>query len=248
MPGQFDSQGSLQLYGGGIGTNPSPGDVGVVTTVANNMQSTQASTIPTQQVGGLSKKGRGKHAVAGVKGGQKRIPTNQKQLQTRKKIVGPGESESTSADQQSNDSKNQAYDMIQKRIREANQKQQAENMQNYNELKGEQMFDLNSDEGRDDGHIIMDELDQEDGEERDEEPNGEPLDPSRPSDGMSKIQQHLQATIGKSKNYEMDEGAHSSDGKSKKDHTQTIEYEAEPSARIEHNNIDGSLQLNIDQE
>ena len=97
--------------------------MGVVTTVANNMQSTQASTIPTQQVGGLSKKGRGKHAIAGVKGGQKRIPTNQKQLQTRKKIGG-AESESTSADQQSNSSKNQAYDMIQKRIREANQRQQ----------------------------------------------------------------------------------------------------------------------------
>lgn len=104
VPGQFDSQISLQLYGGGLGTNPSPGDMGVVTTVTNNMQSTQASTIPTQQVGGLAKKGRGK-AIAGVKGGQKRIPTNQKQLQTRKKIVG-SESESTSADQQSNSSKN----------------------------------------------------------------------------------------------------------------------------------------------
>lgn len=66
---------------------------------------------------------------------------------------------------------------------------------------------------------------------------------------MSKIQQHLQATIGKSqpKNYEMEEGLHSSDGKNKKD-SASIEYEPEPSARIEHNNIDGSLQLNIDQE
>jgi hypothetical protein len=110
VPGQFDSQISLQLYGGGIGTNPSPGDV--VTTVTNNMQSTQASTIPTQHVGGLSKKGRGKHALAGVKGGQKRIPTNQKQLEARRKMVENAESESTSADQQSNSSKNQAYDMI----------------------------------------------------------------------------------------------------------------------------------------
>ena len=50
----------------------------VTTVVTNNMQSTQASTIPTQQVGGLSKKGGrgGKNPIAGVKGGQKRIPTN----------------------------------------------------------------------------------------------------------------------------------------------------------------------------
>jgi hypothetical protein len=95
VPGQFESQISLQLHGASIGTNASPGDMGAVTTVANNMQSTQASTIPTQQPGGgLAKKGRGKQ-IAGVKGGQKRIPTNQKQLQTRKKIAGSGESEST---------------------------------------------------------------------------------------------------------------------------------------------------------
>ena len=37
-------------------------------------------------------------------------------------MVENAESESTSADQQSNNSKNQAYDMIQKRIREANQR------------------------------------------------------------------------------------------------------------------------------
>ena len=55
-------------------------DIGAVTTVItnNNIQSTQASTIPTQQVGGLSKKGGrgGKNPVVGVKGGQKRIRTN----------------------------------------------------------------------------------------------------------------------------------------------------------------------------
>lgn len=45
----------------------------------------------------------------------------------------------------------------------------------------------------------------------------------------------------------MEEASGSGDGKNKKD-TASIEYEPEPSARIEHNNIDGSLQLNIDQE
>lgn len=90
----------------------------------------------------------------------------------------------------------------------------------------------------------MDDLDLED-EEQDEDEHEQSLDLSRPSEGMSKIQQHLQATFGKSqpKNYEMEEALQSSDGKNK-----TIEYEPEPSARIEHNNIDGSLQLNIDQE
>lgn len=59
---------------------------------------------------------------------------------------------------------------------------------------------------------------------------------------MSKIQQHLQATIGKSqqKNYEMEEGLRDSDGQNKKENA-SIDYEPEPSARIVHNNIDGSL-------
>ena len=48
VPGQFESQISLQVHGGTVGNNASPGDMGAVTTVANNMQSTQASTIPTQ--------------------------------------------------------------------------------------------------------------------------------------------------------------------------------------------------------
>lgn len=86
VPGQFDTQMSLQLQGGpGLGLAPnsgmSLGDIGAVTTVvSNNIQSTQASTIPTQQIGGLSKKGArsGKNPIVGVKGGQKRIPTNQK--------------------------------------------------------------------------------------------------------------------------------------------------------------------------
>ena len=76
---------SLQLQVGGGGPPPGgviigpsvgygPGsDMGTVTTIAtNNMQSTQANTIPTQQpVSGLSKKGtRGsKNPIAGVKGG-----------------------------------------------------------------------------------------------------------------------------------------------------------------------------------
>lgn len=97
----------------------------------------------------------------------------------------------------------------------------------------------------------MDELDANDEgpDEGEDDHHDHSLDLSRPSDGMSKIQQHLQATIGKSQptNYEMEEALHSSDGKNKRDMA-SIEYEPEPSARIEHNNIDGSLQLNIDQE
>ena len=100
--------------------------------------------------------------------------------------------------------------------------------------------------------MILDDLEQaenyNEGDDQEEEAQDHSLDLSRPSDGMSKIQQHLQATIGKSQptNYEMEEGAQWSDGKNKKD--TSIEYEPEPSARIERDNIDGSLQLNIDQE
>lgn len=74
---------------------------------------------------------------------------------------------------------------------------------------------------------------------------------SRPSDGLHKIQQHLQATIGKSqaKNYEIDESEEpvQADSRAKREGANSIEeYEPEPSARIEHKNIDGSLKLNID--
>ena len=113
------------------------------------------------------------------------------------------------------------------------------------------MLETNSDEGREGQQVIVDELDANDEylDEGEDDQQDHTLDLSRPSDGMSKIQQHLQATIGKSQptNYEMEEALHSSDGKNRKDNA-SIEYEPEPSARIEHNNIDGSLQLNIDQE
>ena len=113
------------------------------------------------------------------------------------------------------------------------------------------MFDMNSDE-QEDREYIMDELDQEGNDEdieQEEDQQDQSLDLSRPSDGMSKIQQHLQATIGKSqtKNYEADDGNPAGDGKNRPGNA-SIEYEPEPSARIVHNNIDGSLQLNIDQE
>ena len=115
-PGQFDAQMSMQLYG----QHPA----------AMNQQqvmTTQASTVPTQsQVPGKGKKpymkgkagGAGKRIPAYVKG----IPTNQIQLQAKKghkSQTADAQTVETENSGTQEEGSNKAFDMIQKRIKEA---------------------------------------------------------------------------------------------------------------------------------